>query len=321
MTPDTGSPSGADRFATRYLDYLRAERGLSSHSLAAYERDLALYGAYLDERGIASPLSVGDADVSGFVAWLRERPTRRGRPYATSTIARALVTIRGFHRFLRDEGLTDRDPSRHVGGPRPPQRLPRALSTDQVVRLLAAPTGDDALALRDRAMLELLYAAGLRISELTALDVDDVDEQERTVRCVGKGHKERVLPVGRMALAAVGAWLVRGRPLLGPQSPALFTNGRGGRLSRQGGWQIIKRHADAAGLAAEVSPHTLRHSFATHLLDGGADLRVVQELLGHADVGTTQVYTMVSRTRLHDVYQRAHPRARTPDRSGESHAG
>jgi integrase/recombinase XerD len=306
----TGGLAGSRRFADRYLDYLSAERGLSPHSLEAYRRDLDLYGDYLEEHDISSALGVSDDDVSAFVAWLRERRTSTGRPYAASTISRILVTVRGFHRFLRDEGLAGADPARDVSGPRPPRTLPKALTTAQVERLLAAPTGDEPLALRDRAMLELLYASGLRITELISLDVDDLDLAEETVRCVGKGDKERVVPVGRTALRAVDAWLVRGRPALQPSTPAAFVNGRGGRLSRQGGWQIIKRHARDADLADSVSPHTLRHSFATHLLDGGADVRIVQELLGHASVNTTQIYTLVSRTRLRDVYDRAHPRAK-----------
>ena len=306
----SGTRTNTQRLGVRYLDYLSAERGLSSHSLSAYRRDLRLYATYLDEHGIDSPLTVADEDVTTFVAWLRSRRGRGGKPYAPSTLARIMVTVRGFHRFLSDEGLAAGDPTREVTGPRPPRSLPKALSSDQVLRLLAAPVGDDPLALRDRALLELLYAAGLRITELISLDVDDVDAQERTVRCLGKRDKERIVPVGRMALGALEAWLVRGRPTLGPHDPALFVNGQGGRLSRQGGWQIIKRHADRAGLAESVSPHTLRHSFATHLLDGGADVRVVQELLGHASVNTTQVYTLVSRTRLQEVYDRAHPRAK-----------
>jgi integrase/recombinase XerD len=300
----------AQRLAGRYLDYLSAERGLSSHSLSAYRRDLALYTTYLEEHGIDSPLAVADDDVTAFVAWLRSRRVRGGKAYASSTVARILVTVRGLHRFLRDEGLVAGDPTREVTGPRPPRNLPKALSTEQVLRLLAAPRGDTALALRDRALLEMLYAAGLRITELISLDVDDVDRDDRTVRCVGKRDRERIVPVGRMALGALEAWLVRGRPTLRPDGSALFTNGRGGRLSRQGGWRIIKRHADVAGLADSVSPHTLRHSFATHLLDGGADVRVVQELLGHASVNTTQIYTLVSRTRMREVYDRAHPRAK-----------
>ena len=305
-----GPAAEVARLTARYLDYLSAERGLSRHSLVAYRRDLDLYGAYLTEQGMVSPVGVAGDDVSGFVRWLRERPGRGGRPYAASTIARALVTVRGLHRFLQDEGLAAADPARDVSGPRPPRNLPKALSTTQVERLLAAPTGDGPLALRDRAMLELLYASGLRITELISLDVDDLDTGDETVRCTGKRSKERIVPVGRSALRALEAWLVRGRPVLQPSSPALFVNGRGGRLSRQGGWQIIKRHARDADLADSVSPHTLRHSFATHLLDGGADVRIVQELLGHASVNTTQIYTLVSRTRLQEVYRLAHPRAK-----------
>ena len=179
----------------------------------------------------------------------------------------------------------------------------------QVEALLNAPVGDEPVALRDRALLEILYAAGLRISELVDLDVDDIDLAARTVRCIGKGDKERIVPMGRVAKKAVEAWLVRGRPPFRPTSPAFLVNRRGGRLTRQGGWKILKKHAEAAGLTDAVSPHTLRHSFATHLLDNGADVRVVQELLGHASVNTTQVYTLVSRTRLRAVYEKAHPRA------------
>ena len=295
--------------ADRYLDHLAVERGLADHSLAAYRRDLGLYGAYLEDRGFGGPGTATEDVVAGFVAWLRERRGPSGRPYAASTIARTLVAVRGFHRFLVAEGLAPVDPSREVAGPRARRPLPKALSQAQVDRLLAAPEGDDADALRDVAMLELLYSAGLRITELVELDVDDLDLEARTVRTTGKGSKDRIVPVGRAACGAVEAWLVRGRPALEPASPTLFCNRRGGRLTRQGAWKIVKRHAERIGLGAAVSPHTLRHSFATHLVDGGADVRVVQELLGHASVNTTQVYTQVSRTRLREVYDRAHPRA------------
>jgi integrase/recombinase XerD len=295
--------------ADRYLDHLRVERGLSPHSLAAYRRDLDLYGTYLDATGIAGPLEAAQDDLAAFVAWVRARRTGSGQPYAPSTVARTLVTVRGLHRFLVREGLTATDPSREVTGPRPPRSLPKALPLAQVERLLAAPTGDDPAALRDRAILEVLYGGGLRITELVGLDVDDVDLSDGTVRCFGKGSKERVVPLGRPARAAVEAWLVRGRPAWRPDGATLFCNARGGRLTRQGAWKLVKRHADTAGLAESVSPHTLRHSFATHLLDNGADVRVVQELLGHANVNTTQVYTLVSRSRLQAVYERAHPRA------------
>ena len=294
----------------RYLDYATVERGLASHSVAAYRRDLALYTRWLEQAGVASLDEVGDGDVAAFVEWLGRQPTRDGGRYAASTVARVVGTVRLLHRFLVDEGLGTHDPARDVSGPRPPRTLPATLTAAQVERLLAAPSGDDALALRDRAMLELLYAAGLRISELVSLDVDDVDPVEATVRCTGKRDKQRIVPVGEPALAAVEAWRVRGRPSLGPQGPALLLNARGRRLTRQGGWQIVTRHAEAVGLSDEVSPHTLRHSFATHLLDGGADIRVVQELLGHASVTTTQIYTHLSRARLRDVYTAAHPRAR-----------
>ncbi|CAN5210572.1 site-specific tyrosine recombinase XerD [soil metagenome] len=299
----------AERHAQRYLDYLSAERGLSARTLAAYRRDLSLYAAYLRRVGVAAAVDVSPEELEGFLAWLRARRTAAGGPYALSSIARTLVAVRGLHRFLVREGLAERDPSAGLRGPRPPRPLPRALSLEQVERLLGTPSGGSTVELRDRALLELLYAAGLRISELVGLDVDDVDLEARTVRCAGKGGKQRVVPLGRPARAALEAWLVRGRPALRPRAPALFCNLRGGRLSRQGGWLVIKRRADAAGLAHGVSPHTLRHSFATHLLDGGADVRVVQELLGHASVNTTQIYTLVSGARLRQVYERAHPRA------------
>ena len=297
------------RHGARYLDHLAVERGLSPHSLAAYRRDLALYADYLASRGIDGPLDAAPDDLAAFVAWVREHRTAHGRPFATSTIARTLVAVRGLHRFLVREGLAAADPSVEVIGPRAPRPLPKALGLEQVERLLAAPVGDDPPALRDRAMLEVLYGSGLRISELVDLDVDDVDLDDAAVRAFGKGSKERLVPMGRPARRALEAWLTRGRPALAPRQPALFVNARGGRLTRQGAWKLVKRHAETAGLADSVSPHTLRHSFATHLLDNGADVRIVQELLGHASVNTTQVYTLVSRARLRAVYERAHPRA------------
>jgi integrase/recombinase XerD len=297
------------RYADRYFDHLSVERGLSPHSLAAYRRDLALYAAYLDSAGIARPIDAVAEDLAGFVAWILEQRTAAGGAYAQSTIARTLVAVRGLHKFLLREGLAAEDPTTAVTGPRARRPLPKALSQDEVNRLLAAPVGTEPAALRDRAMLEVLYASGLRITELVSLDVDDVDVTDRTVRCTGKGGKDRIVPIGRPARAAVDAWLVQGRPAMQPADAALFVNRRGGRLTRQGGWKIIKKHAHAAGLAAQVSPHTLRHSFATHFLDGGGDVRVVQELLGHASVNTTQIYTLVSRARLRAVYEQAHPRA------------
>lgn len=311
-----GRASSPGHEPRRYLDFLTAERGLSPHSLDAYGRDLAIYGAYLADRGIPRPSAATSEDLADFSAWLREQRTAAGKPYAASTVARTLVAVRGLHRFLVAEGIATEDPSRDVASPRAKRPLPKALSAAQVERLLASPRGEDPVGVRDRAILELLYAAGLRISELVALDVDDVDLRERSVRCLGKGSKERIVPLGRVACRALEAWLVRARPALAPGTPALFCNRRGGRLTRQGGWKIVKRHAQGAGLGDEVSPHTLRHSFATHLLDNGADVRVVQELLGHASVNTTQIYTLVSGARLRAVYDQAHPRATMAQASG-----
>jgi integrase/recombinase XerD len=293
----------------RYLDHLRAERGLARNTLEAYRRDLARYADYLAEVGIADPRAVATEDLQSFVAWLRGRTSASGRPYAASSVARIVVAVRGFHRFLAREGLTAEDVAASVSTPRSSRSLPKALSVADVERLLAAPVGEAALPRRDRALLELLYGAGLRISETTSLDLDDLDPVERLLRVRGKGDKERLVPYGDLAAEALDGWLVGGRASLGPRVPAVFLNARGGRLTRQGAWKIISGHADRVGLATAVSPHTLRHSFATHLLDGGADVRAVQELLGHASVTTTQIYTLVSRSALREVYERAHPRA------------
>jgi integrase/recombinase XerD len=295
--------------AEAFLDHLAAERGLSEHSLAAYRRDLALYGTYLELEGIASPTDADAAAVTGFAAWLRGQRTARGTPYAPSSIARTLVAVRGLHRHLVRDGITRVDAAADLAAPRPGRKLPGTLSQAQVERLLDHAQGSGPADLRDAAMLELLYSAGLRISELVGLDVDDVDLVDMTVRCVGKGSRERVVPLGRVAVAAADRWIREGRPVLAPPGPWLFCNTRGGRLTRQGGWKIVKAHADGAGLGDRVSPHTLRHSFATHLVEGGADIRVVQELLGHSSVTTTQVYTHTSQARLRALYDRAHPRA------------
>jgi integrase/recombinase XerD len=293
----------------RYVDHLRAERGLAGNTVVAYRRDLALYGHYLEEVGISDPREVATGDLEAFVGWLRRRRSAAGTPYATSSIARIVVAVRGFHRFLAREGLTAADAAADLDTPRTARNLPKALSLEDIERLLAAPVGDEPLALRDRAMLELLYGAGLRIGELVGLDLDDLDPVERLVRVRGKGDKERIVPYGEVAANALERWTVQGRPSRLPRSPAVFVNARGGRLSRQGAWKIVRGHAEQVGLGSSVSPHTLRHSFATHLVDGGADVRAVQELLGHASVTTTQIYTLVSRSALRRVYEQAHPRA------------
>jgi integrase/recombinase XerD len=231
------------------------------------------------------------------------------------------VAVRGLHRFAVREGLASADPARELRPPTPPRSLPKAITVEQVEMLLDAAGFDDtSLALRDRALLELLYATGARISEAVGLDVDELDLETGSVRLFGKGSRERVVPVGRFARTAIESYLVRARPLLsaggGRGGAAVFLNSRGGRLSRQSAWAVLRAAADKAGLRVDVSPHTLRHSFATHLLDGGADVRVVQELLGHASVATTQIYTLVTVERLREVYAAAHPRALARRRSG-----
>jgi integrase/recombinase XerD len=300
--------------ATRgWLDHLRVERGAADNTLTSYRRDLSRYEQFLGSRGIQEPAAVRESDVSDFLASLREGTPERP-PLSASSTARTLVAVRGLHRFLALEGVTETDPAVGVAPPKVPKRLPKAISVGDVERLLAAASmGDSPAALRDRAMLEVLYGGGARISEAVGLDLDDIDLDQESVRLLGKGGKERVVPLGHYAREAVTAYTVRARPSLaakGKGTPALFLNQRGGRLSRQGAWAAIRGAAERAGLGDTVSPHTLRHSFATHMLEGGADIRVVQELLGHASVTTTQIYTMVTVQHLREVYAEAHPRAR-----------
>ncbi|MFQ6267174.1 site-specific tyrosine recombinase XerD [Kutzneria viridogrisea] len=294
-----------------YLDHLAVERGTARNTLDSYARDLRRYSVHLTGQGVADLAGVSERHVTSFLAALREGDVEHP-PLAASSAARAVVAVRGLHKFAHREGLSGADPAREVHPPAPPRRLPKALPVQDVVRLLEVGAGEDNRSLRATALLELLYSTGARISEAVGLDLDDIDRTERTVRLDGKGGKQRLVPIGRPALAALDAYLVRARPELarhGRGTPAVFLNARGGRLSRQTAWQTLKTAADRAGLHAEVSPHTLRHSFATHLLEGGADVRVVQELLGHASVTTTQVYTLVTVTTLREVYATAHPRA------------
>ena len=285
---------------------------MAANTLAAYRRDLRRYADLLARRGRATLAEVTEADVAEFLAGLREGDADH-LPLAAGSAGRALVAVRGLHRFAHREGATAGDPAREVRPPRPTRRLPKAIPVADVAALLSAAGADPTPAgLRDRALLELLYGSGARVSEAVTLAVDDVDRAEGVVRLAGKGGRDRVVPIGSYARAAVDAYLVRGRPALaaaGRGSAALFLNARGGRLSRQSAWSVLRAAAERAGLAEGLSPHTLRHSFATHLLDGGADVRVVQELLGHASVATTQVYTLVTVDRLREVYAMAHPRA------------
>jgi integrase/recombinase XerD len=297
----------------RFLDHLTVERGLSPHTIAAYRRDLAGYARVLSTRGIDDATLAGEADVRAFLA-ARSASTHgpEERPYAATSAARSLAAVRSFHRFLVREGLTERDPSSDVSRPRVPRALPHPLTRDEVGRVLDAPTDGSAAGLRDRALLEVLYGSGLRVSEATGLDVDDVDVPDGSLRVLGKGGREREVPVGRFARAALERYLTGGRPSLvsAASRGALFLNTRGGRLTRQSVARLVAGYAHAAGIERRVSPHDLRHSFATHLLEGGADVRVVQELLGHASVATTQVYTLVTAGHLRDAYDAAHPRAR-----------
>jgi integrase/recombinase XerD len=296
----------------RFLDHLLVERGLSPHTIAAYRRDLDRYAAFLAGRGVTDARRASDRDVAAHIAAVSASTHGDGKPYRATSVVRALSSVRAFHRFLLREGEVDRDPTAGVIRPRLPRRLPRPLSVEDVARLLAQPDPSLPAGLRDRAVLETLYGAGLRISELVGLDVDDVDIDEGSVRVFGKGSKERDVPLGRYARDAISAYLVRVRPQIATarSRSALFLNLRGGRLTRQGCAGILAKHAEAARVGKRVSPHTLRHSFATHLLEGGADVRVVQELLGHASVATTQVYTLVTKEHLREVYFTSHPRAR-----------
>jgi integrase/recombinase XerD len=297
-----------------YLDHLSVERGLAPNTLTSYRRDLRRYQTYLEERGIENLDAVTEETVTSFLVRLREGDTDHPALSSTSA-ARTVVAVRGFHKFAVRDGLATSDPAASVKPPSPAKRLPKALPLSDVEAILdAAGAAGTTLALRDRALLEVLYGTGARISEAVGLDVDDLDTVDGTVLLRGKGSKERLVPVGSYALEAVDAYLVRGRPELvaaGSGTAALFLNARGGRLSRQSAWAVLVRTAERAGVTKDVSPHTLRHSFATHLLDGGADVRVVQELLGHASVTTTQVYTLVTVDNLREVFATAHPRART----------
>jgi integrase/recombinase XerD len=304
----------------RFLDQLAVERGLSGHTVAAYRRDLERYAAFLRERAVTNGRTVDEAAVAAHVAAVSASTHTDGQRYRATSVVRALSSVRAFHRFLLREGETSSDPTAAVIRPKLPRSLPKPLSVDEVARVLASPDRS-AGGVRDRAVLETLYGAGLRISELVGLDVDDVDLQEGSVRVLGKGGKERDVPIGRYARDAISAYLTRVRPQLATarSRSALFLNRRGGgRLTRQGCAWILQRHVGAAGITKKVSPHTLRHSFATHLLEGGADVRVVQELLGHSSVATTQVYTLVTREHLREVYFTSHPRARATGGPGGS---
>ena len=304
------APASASR---GFLDHLAVERGVAANTLASYRRDLDRYIAYLKERDVDSLAEVDATQVSQFLAVLRGGDLNHP-PLSPASAARAIVAVRGLHRFALREGLVEVDVAREVRPPAPPRRLPKAISVEEVAALLdGASVGDGVLAIRDRSLLEVLYGTGARISEAVGLTGDDVDLQSRTVSLTGKGGKQRRVPLGSYAARAVDDYLVRARPALadGADVPStrLFLNARGGPLSRQSAWAVLRSAAERAGLRADISPHTLRHSFATHLMEGGADVRVVQELLGHASVTTTQIYTLVTVDHLREVYAASHPRA------------
>jgi integrase/recombinase XerD len=292
-----------------FLAYLEFERGLSRNTLEAYRTDLLQFGRFLEERQ-ASAVDATSRDVSDFLTGLAAG-NGSGKPASPATVHRKAACLRSFYRHLRREGVRDSDPAASLSPPRRGRKLPQVLTRGEVERLLSRPKGTSPAALRDRALLELMYACGLRASEAIGLQVGDVDLEDRVLRARGKGSKERVVPIGATAATAVRIYLERGRPELAKTlaKPTLFLNFRGGTLTRQGLYKIVRRHAQAAGLADRMSPHTLRHTFATHLLAGGCDLRSVQEMLGHADVATTQLYTHLSSQRLKEVYFKAHPRA------------
>jgi len=313
---------GIESLILDFLAYLELERGLSRNTLQAYRCDLLQFGDFLDRRAIDA-CQAQHGDLAAFLSELSgaaEGTETGGRghggaptrpPAAAATLGRKVACLRSFYRHLRREGAIGHDPTAELHGPRKSQRLPRVLSREEVARLLREPKGTEPRALRDRALLEVMYACGLRVSEAIGLDVGDVDLEEGMLRARGKGSKERLVPVGRQAVGALRAYCNRGRPaLLGARAESrLFVNRRGSGLTRQGLYKIVQGHARGAGMEERMSPHTLRHSFATHLLAGGCDLRSLQEMLGHADLATTQIYTQLSADRLKDAYFSAHPRA------------
>ncbi|MFC7371171.1 site-specific tyrosine recombinase XerD [Fictibacillus iocasae] len=289
-----------------FLQYLVVERGLSRNTIDSYRRDLSQYALYLTKVDqITEPDQITRSSILSYLHHLKDT----GK--ASATLARNIASIRSFHQFLLREKMCTQDPSVHIETPKADRKLPKVLSTDEVEALLEAPSGSDAFAQRDKAMMELLYATGMRVTELVDLNLADAHLEMGFIQCRGKGNKERIIPLGKIAQTSVERYLSSGRNELrrGKKTEALFLNHHGNRLSRQGFWKLLKQLAQKANIQKELTPHTLRHSFATHLLENGADLRAVQEMLGHADISTTQIYTHVTKKRLKDVYSAFHPRA------------
>jgi integrase/recombinase XerD len=289
-----------------FIHFLVVEKGLATNTVVSYERDLKSYLLYLNKVEEVSSLDeVTRATIIQFLKFL----TDKGK--SSKTIARHIASIRSFHQFLLREKVTTQDPTVHIDRPKQEQKLPQVMSVEEVQALLEVPDTSKVFGIRDKAMLELLYATGMRVSELISLNLSDVHMTMGFVRCIGKGNKERIIPLGKMAQNALVSYIEESRnQLTKKKSPdALFVNLYGNRLTRQGFWKILKKLTKEAGIEKELTPHTLRHSFATHLLENGADLRAVQEMLGHADISTTQIYTHVTKTRMKDVYSMFHPRA------------
>ncbi len=294
-----------DTLIDHFTHFLAVEKGLAANTLESYQRDLVAYAAYLREQGVTDIQETTRSHIVGYLTMLQEK----GR--ATATLSRNMASIRAFYQFLVRDKYLDKDPSIHLETPKIEKRLPKVLSVEEVERLLDGPAMNHPIGIRDKAMLELLYATGIRVSELVHLNIGDVNLEMGFLKCMGKGSKERIIPLGKIAIDVVRRYIEAGRPRLlkAKAEPAMFLNHLGRRITRQGFWKIIKKYAALANIHAVITPHTLRHSFATHLLENGADLRSVQEMLGHADISTTQIYTHVTRTRIKDVYAKTHPRA------------
>ncbi|GEO25748.1 tyrosine recombinase XerD [Alicyclobacillus acidoterrestris] len=294
-----------DEWIQRFVEYLTVERGLSPNTLESYERDLHTFQSYLAKRGSCVIQEIQQHHIAAYLGYLHEA----GR--ANATISRNLASIRSFFHFLVREDFILQDPTIHVDTPKIEKKLPRVLTPEEIERLLRAPDQSTPSGMRDYAMLELLYATGIRVSELVSLKATDVHLSSGFLRCMGKGGKERIIPIGEYAVQALDNYLQQARPHLvrKTKDDALFLNHHGTQMSRQGFWKILKKYAQEAGILKDITPHTLRHSFATHLLERGADLRAVQEMLGHADISTTQIYTHVTKGRLKEIYAAAHPRS------------
>ncbi|MFZ5754860.1 MAG: site-specific tyrosine recombinase XerD [Bacillota bacterium] len=294
-----------DKLLAEFIEYLQVEKGLSRNTLDSYKRDVTKFLMYLQNTKKVKIEEIDKDLLAGYVFYLKKST------FSPATVARGISSLKGFFRFLCLEKYLEADPSIHLDAPKLTEKLPKVLTVEEVDKLLAGPRGSDPGNLRDKTMLEVMYATGMRVSELTGLDLNHVDVDLAFVRCVGKGNKERIIPIGSLAVHSLQQYLERARPLLVKKTgeKALFLNYHGKRMTRQSFWKIIKKYAVAVGINKEISPHTLRHSFATHLLINGADLRSVQELLGHADISTTQIYTHLTKSKLKEVYNKTHPRA------------